>query len=455
MAELVDAPDSKSGSFTGVSVRFRPSVPTGLEVRSTEDPEDPDATKTHAPDLLLNTEEPAEPHIERRVLAWMCLLIGVNQLGFGAVIPVLPLYADSFGVSQTAIGMTVAIYGLARLVAGMPAGRIADLAGRRMALLIGGLLSAIGNIWCAVAGDFMELAIARFVAGLGAGLVLTAGMIVLVDITTPARRGRVMAIYQGVFLFAVGIGPFPGGYLAESFGLEAPFLVYGFASVAAALVGWFGVSETRALSQISSQTTTTLPYLDQLRAILKPLGFKLVSGIGFINAVVRTGGLFAIIPIIGTTRLGLTPTEIGFCMAAGSIAGVLVTYPAGVLVDRYGRKTVIVPATIAVGIAFLTFALAPSFTWFLVATMTWGISSSISGAAPAAYAADISDRAYSATAMSTYRTLSDAGYVIGPVILGVLADSFGLSVPLYLSSIALIGIALAFMKFAPESYSAK
>ena len=46
---------------------------------------------------------------ERRVLAWMCAIIFVNQLGFGAVIPVLPLYASSFGVSVSAIGATVAV----------------------------------------------------------------------------------------------------------------------------------------------------------------------------------------------------------------------------------------------------------------------------------------------------------------------------------------------------------
>jgi DHA1 family multidrug resistance protein-like MFS transporter len=124
--------------------------------------------------------------MEQRVLAWMCLLIGVNQLGFGAIIPVLPLYADSFGVSQTAIGMTVAVYGLARLFTGLPAGRIADLLGRRSALAIGGVSSALGNLWCAYSATFAELIAARFLAGIGAGLTLTAGMIILADITTPA-----------------------------------------------------------------------------------------------------------------------------------------------------------------------------------------------------------------------------------------------------------------------------
>jgi DHA1 family multidrug resistance protein-like MFS transporter len=398
-----------------------------------------------------NDQSVAKPPVtEGRVLIWMCLLIGVNQLGFGAIIPVLPLYANEFGVSQVAIGSTIAVYGLARLLSGLPSGKLADLLGRRSVLALGGLLSAAGNFWCAYASSFEGLILARFVAGFGAGLTLTAGMIILSDITTVARRGRVMAIYQGVFLFAVGIGPLPGGYLAETYGLAVPFAAYGIASGLAAIVGWFGVPETRQLAQAAS-AGAALPYVKQLKAVLKPIGFRLVSSIGFINAVVRTGGLFAIVPIVGTTRLNLEASQIGFCMAVGSVAGLLVTYPAGVMVDRIGRKPVIVPATLAVAVAFIVFSFAPNFVWFLVATVIWGVASSVSGAAPSAYAADISAKAHGAAAMSTYRTLADAGYVVGPIMLGLLADQYGLSFPLFLSSALLVGVALAFARYAPET----
>jgi MFS family permease len=80
------------------------------------------------------------------------------------------------------------------------------------------------------------------------------------------------------------------------------------------------------------------------------------------------------------------------------------------------------------------------------------VSSAVSGAAPAAYAVDISPKAYAATAMGTYRTLSDAGYVFGPILLGVIADEFGLSAPLFLSCLLLISIALAFAWYAPETH---
>ena len=75
----------------------------------------------------------------------MCVLIAVNQLGFGGVVPALPLYAKSFGVSASAIGLAVAIYGLARFVVAMPSGQLCDRLGRRPTLAIGGVVSTLGN----------------------------------------------------------------------------------------------------------------------------------------------------------------------------------------------------------------------------------------------------------------------------------------------------------------------
>ena len=63
----------------------------------------------------------------------------------------LALYAHSFGVGQSAIGASIAAYGLARFLLAVPAGRLADATGRRSALALGGLVSAAGNLLCAYA----------------------------------------------------------------------------------------------------------------------------------------------------------------------------------------------------------------------------------------------------------------------------------------------------------------
>ena len=390
---------------------------------------------------------------ERRILFWMCVLIAVNQLGFGSIIPVVPLYAQSFGVSQLAIGMTVAVYGLARFVVGIPTGQLADHLGRRQTLALGGLISTAGNVWCAFATSYEELVIARFIAGAGGGMVLTGGVIVLADITTPERRGRTMAIYQGTFLFAVGIGPFPGGWLAERYGLAAPFLAYAVAAVVVGLVAWFAVKETRHADSAAGTDPSELPPLrEQLKLLMRMTGFRLVSVISFTHAVTRTGALFSIIPVYATLKLGLTPSQIGFGFALGSVLGLMATYPGGMLTDRFGRKSVIVPASLATGVSMALFCVAGSYGSFLLAVVVWGVASAMGAAAPASYAADCAPPRMNATAMSTYRMLADVGYVIGPLLLGGLADANGAESALWISAAMMAAVALIFARWAPETY---
>jgi len=390
--------------------------------------------------------------VEKRVLLAMCGLITVNQLGFGAVIPVLPLYAQSFGVPASAIGMAVAIYGLARFFVAVPSGQLSDWLGRRPTLAIGGIISSTGSFWCAAASEYPEFIVARFVSGFGAGIILTTGQVVLADISTPERRGRIIAIYQGCFLFAVGIGPLPGGLLATHYGLAAPFQAYGAASLVAMVVAWFAVTETKGLGAAHGKGDR-ISFIRQIGMLMRQVGFVLVSIISLVNAISRTGGLFVIVPVIASARMGLSVAQIGIGMAAGSIFGLLAAYPTGVLVDRFGRKTVIVPATLISGASMLLFMAAPNYYWFIFACVVWGIAASVGGTAPAAYAADSAPPGMNAAAMSTFRMVGDIGYVVGPIALGLIVDAQGAETALVVTAALSVGIGMVFLKFAPESYS--
>ena len=389
-----------------------------------------------------------------RILTWMCVLIAVNQLGFGSIVPALALYARSFGVTQSAIGLAIAAYGLARFLVAVPAGRLADALGRRATLAVGGVVSALGNLLCALAPTYSAFVGARFVAGAGAALVLTTGLIVLADISTPSNRGRMMSVYQGVFIFAVGIGPFPGGLLATHWGLAAPFLAYAATSLLASVVAWLAIPETRPARPAGLLETTEVSFRAQLRLLTAHPGFLLVSLIAFVNAVARTGALFNIIPILARDRLALDPDRIGFGLALASVVGLALAYPAGVLVDRYGRKIIIVPSTILSGVSLVLFLTAPTYAWFLIACAAWSVAMGISGAAPAAYAADTAPGGMNAAAVSTYRMLADLGYVVGPIALGLAADLAGASAALASAAVMLTAVALLFARFAPETYRA-
>ena len=403
--------------------------------------------------MVTSPVESKERPLEWRVLFWMCVLIAINQLGFGALVPSLPLYAQAFGVPASAIGMAVGIYGLARFVVALPAGKLADWMGRRPTIALGGLISGLGNLWCAYATAYPEFLVARFVAGFGAGLIVTTGHVVLADISTPERRGRILSIYQGTFIFAVGIGPLPGGLLAEHYGLAAPFIGTGCASLAAMAVAWFAVPETREFAQNRAATAGVMPpFITQLRLMMAQTGYMLVCLIGFMNAFVRTGGLFSIIPLIAVANYGMSTGEVGFAMVLGSVAGLIAAYPAGALSDKFGRKAIIVPATLVTGLTMVMFSYAPDAIWFGAAFVLWGIATSVGGAAPAAYAGDSAPKGMNAAALSTYRMTGDAGYVLGPFLIGLMVDLQGTTTALMVSAGMISLTAIAFAMWAPESH---
>jgi len=392
-----------------------------------------------------------------RILVWMCVLISANQLGFGAIVPVVPLFAQQFGVSQSAIGLTIAVYGLSRFLVNVPASRIADSRGRRNTLAIGGLITVVGTVLCAVAPNYPLFLAARFVAGAGAACVLTGGQIVLADISTSQNRGRVMAIYQGVFLVTVGLGAFPGGWLAEHVSLAAPFWVCAILAGAVAILAWYFVPETRALQHRSAQSMVRSAEVApgsswvQLRQIASVPGFALISLVGFATVAARTGALFNVIPILAEDKIGLGAGEIGVGLGAISIFGLLLVYPSRSLVDRFGRKAVIVPSTILSSGALVLFGLATSFEAYLLASIVWSAASGISGASPAAYAADIAPPGMIASSMGMFRAISDSGYVIGPLALGALADATSSVTALQVTAAIMLLISFIFAIGAPES----
>jgi MFS family permease len=193
-------------------------------------------------------------------------------------------------------------------------------------------------------------------------------------------------------------------------------------------------------------------FADQVRLLGARIGFMLASLISFMNAAVRTGGLFAVVPIFAAAHLGLSVSQIGFAMMVGSVCGLLASYPAGALADRRGRKAVIVPTTIVSGVSMALFGLSDTYLIFVLAAILWGISSTVAGSAPTAYAADSAPPGMNAAAIGTYRTAGDAGYVIGPFALGAIVDFYGAMPALMAAAVAMTLSGIAFALYAPETF---
>jgi len=88
----------------------------------------------------------------------------------------------------------------------------------------------------------------------------------------------------------------------------------------------------------------------------------------------------------------------------------------------------------------------------VIGCLVWGISASIGGTAPAAYAADSAPPGMNAAAMSTFRMVGDLGYVIGPIGVGLVMDGLGAQAALISTAVLSVAVGILFLKFAPETY---
>lgn len=383
-----------------------------------------------------------------QILVWICLITLVNQLGFGMVIPVLPLFVQAFGGTAGAVGTAVALYGLGRLLFNLPMGQLTERVGRRQVLIVGEVITVIGTLLCALAPTYGVLLIGRFVGGVGGATVLTVSQIMVADISKRENRGRMMGIYMSFFQFAVGIGPVIGGLVATALGPRAPFFAFAALAALAGFVGATRLIETRGIGQQTARAGSTGRVY---RDLLTNPAFLLVGGMNFAATAARTGGIFTLVPAIAYAVSHLPAAEVGFAITAANLLNLATASVAGSVTDRYGRKATILPGGLLVVVAFSLLAIQSSYPIFVMSTLFWGLGASLSNTAASAYAADLAPAGANGPTMGVYRTLGDIGYVVGPLGVGFLADRFSAPGALFAIAGLVLLVVVPFGLFARET----
>ena len=386
----------------------------------------------------------------------LCIQVMLLMMGMGLVGPTLPQFARGFGVSIAMVGLVITGFGVARIMVAIPAGRIAGRFGRRPVVIAGPLILVVGSIGCALAHNFWELLAFRFVQGLGSGMHSTVAMIMLADISVPANRGRVMSLYQGTILLGLILGPIMGGLVAQRFGLRAPFWGGAFLAAFAALWAYFRLPETKKASRLPETATNNnslTPTSNSgvgFKALLLNINFLLICMVAFSILFMRTGVQYGIVPLLGNDRLALSSEQIGMTLGVTAIMQFIGILIGGRLSDRFGRKLVIAPACLLAAGSLVMLTQSYSYGVFLLSCAVMGLGSGIVVPIPATYVADIISRESYSSGISLYRTISDIGIVIGPILLGWFADVRGFNFSLFFNSALLVLAVVLFQILARE-----
>ena len=360
----------------------------------------------------------------RRLLVLVSMIVFTDTMLFSAIIPLLPTFADDYGLSKLEAGILVGAYGAGAIAGGIPSGLAATRIGAKRTVLVGLATLAAATAAFALADSPGALGAARFAQGLASAITWSGALAWLTLATPRERRGQILGTAFGFAVLGFILGPAVGA-LGELTSIEAVFLVISLATVALVLA------------------TASFPPGRQDVREPNAVG-RTLRDVGFISAVWLTlvpalfFGLLDVLVPLSLDSAGWSTLAIAATFVAAGLIEVGLAPVIGGISDRRGRLYPIRAALALLAAVAVAFALVTPAV--LVAVLVVGASLAASGIYTPGIAL-VSDRAEAnrlpqALAFGVMNSAWALGAMLGPAAGGALADAVGDPAP-YLACAAL------------------
>lgn len=334
------------------------------------------------------------------------------SIGTGATLPVLALTARDLGAGVGLAAVIVGLTGVGQLLADLPAGALAARIGEQRALQVACLGEALAMLACYWAPNIWTFAAAVFGLGVVSAVLGLARMAYLTEAVPVRLRARALSTLGGVHRIGLFLGPFLGSAAVKLGGLSVAYLIAaGTALIALAILFVTpdiaaGYSTAGAKEQDSVFTV-----IARHRRVL------LTVGLGVFVVSATRAARTAILPL-WAEAIGLDAATTALVFGLSGAVDMLLFYPAGWVMDRYGRVAVAVPALIVLGLGLVTMPFAHSF-WTLTAVgAILGLGNGISAGIVMTLGADTSPRVGRVQYLAGWRLMADSGTAGGPLLIG-------------------------------------
>jgi MFS transporter, DHA1 family, tetracycline resistance protein len=380
----------------------------------------------------------------RSPLAIVFATVFLDLVGFGIVIPLLPLYAARFGAGPVAVAWLLAIYSLMQFLFAPGWGRVSDRVGRRPVLLLGLFGSAAAYLAFGLAGSLPVLFIARAASGL-AGATVGVAQAYVADVTRPEERAKGMGMIGAAFGLGFIVGPALGGVLAR-YGAAAPFLGAAAVTLTNAVLATFRLPE----SLPPERRTTRSPgpgLAERARALLgagTPPRLRGIYAAAFL-ATVAFAAMEGTFSLWAHARWHLPGHGIAYLFAYLGVVSVIAQGGiVGRLVPRIGagRAAAGGIALIALGLAGI--ALVPSVPLLLVPLAVLALGHGTASPSLSTLISHQGGPGEQGRLLGVNQSLSALGRVVGPLCGGVALAHVGLGAP-FLSGAAIAAGAAALL----------
>ncbi len=349
----------------------------------------------------------------RRLGTAIYLPTAVSFIGFGAIVPLVPLTARALGASVAQAALVVALMGIGGLVGALPAGFIADRFGEKKSLVGALFVDVACLIVCAFAANEWVLAGAVFVTGLSGAMLSLARQSYLTVAVPIEFRARALSTLGGVFRIGSLLGPLMGAAVVSVWGLQAAYLVAAGTSVVAAAI-------TLALPDLPSpehQPNEPVRMLEVLRAHSRTFA---TAGVGAAALMLVRTSRDALLPL-WCEQIGLDAATTSLIFALSSGLDMTLFYLGGSVMDRFGRRWVSVPSMVIMGTCFALLPLANSVAAVALFAAALGLGNGISAGVVMTIGSDASPTIGRPQFLAGWRLTTGIGQAAGPLLITAIA----------------------------------
>jgi len=375
----------------------------------------------------------AEQRVPIAVLA-AAFLFNVGQ---GVLRPSLPLYLQrTFAANYRMVTLIPVVFGVGKWVASLPTGYLLSRRGRPL-MICGLLLIAfidVASVTTSSYGAFLGL---RALGGVGWAMFATVATTAMVNLPAAQRRGRAVSLLLMSETCGLLLGSAGGGWLYQQAGVTTPFLFEAACMVIATVV----VGRWAALGADKATTPQRPPDRHLLAEVLRTPGVLLMGVTNAVLIAIQTGTLLFLFPLYLFRRAGVGPETVGFVVSLSVFGRLVALCLGGGLSDRWGRMRVLTPGLLIYAALLGSMSLLTDPTLLGVWSFAMGAAAGSVAAVPTALMSDQVPPRLQGVAIGWLRTMTDGGQIVGPLLMGFLADAIDLSAPFLFGAVLLTATA--------------